>query len=615
MFEKDLDGILMRVEEDPTTRYRYEVWFDYTRKTINTIAEGAMLAAPNFAGHDKETHYSILEVAGILPVHYALGDDTRGYPGFVVEAARNAGQDWVTQDEVSTEDTTKIRCVAIPTNLEIVETVSSVNGGAPKVQEEGNLPMVGHRVHLLDTQMTEEVANLALDLKRDNVIQIGTLVRDDQVRAYLRVEDLIQVHFGIFGFTGAGKSNLLSTVIRKLLTESKNPATGNEEPLKIVVFDLMSEYTGLLLDQLVGRDGSYIVNVGAQTVPESVLTYYEKPNRDAWKRATIDLVNSTVLPKALKRRQQDLYHPSAKLLRDEKVLFVKQQQRTVGEMLKEGRDKYLKGNLGNSSKPMRNFLNDLIQAHRESTPSPEVLEKLQGEVRQFADGDSLSKTAVQNLDELCEDLELMSTQAQDSVPEAAQIATKKIVDELNDDSGSSLIIFQSHDPDALRDYAAMLAGVAYESRRKTGQITPLVSFVFDEADEFIPGQPTNDSQKRTKAAAMTLARRGRKFGLGIGISTQRIRYLDTNILAQPHTYFISKLPRLSDRQAIAEAFGISEDMFRQTFKFKKGDWLLASYDAAGLEAIPIPIHTEDANERIIALVEEQKSSAARTTRS
>jgi hypothetical protein len=36
-------------------------------------------------------------------------------------------------------------------------------------------------------------------------------------------------------------------------------------------------------------------------------------------------------------------------------------------------------------------------------------------------------------------------------------------------------------------------------------------------------------------------------------------------------------------------------MCRQTFKRKKGDWLLAGYDATELEAISIPIPTEDAN--------------------
>jgi uncharacterized protein len=131
-----------------------------------------------------------------------------------------------------------------------------------------------------------------------------------------------------------------------------------------------------------------------------------------------------------------------------------------------------------------------------------------------------------------------------------------------------------------------------------------LSFSRDKFDHLYTSRAHNasDSQKHTKAAIMTLARRGRKFGLGIGIATQRIANLDVNTLAQPHTDFVSKLPRQYDRQAIADAFGISEDMFRQTFKFKKGDWLLASYDATGLEAIPIPIHTEDANQRIIDFV-------------
>jgi len=96
-----------------------------------------------------------------------------------------------------------------------------------------------------------------------------------------------------------------------------------------------------------------------------------------------------------------------------------------------------------------------------------------------------------------------------------------------------------------------------------------------------------------------LARRGRKFGIGIGrICTQRTRLLRTSVMAQPHTYLVSKLPRLSDRQAVQEAFGFSEEMSRQTFKFVPGNWLLASYDATGLKGVPIPIHAENANERI-----------------
>ncbi|MFH7245669.1 MAG: hypothetical protein ACHWZW_22790 [Spirulina sp.] len=370
MFVRDLSGILMKIEENEVTRYRYELWFDYTRQAMNTIAEGAMLAVPNFASDQQQTRYSILEVTGILPMHYALGTDTGGYPGFITEAARNAGKDWITQDTLSTEDTTKIRCIAVPTNLEVVEVAFSPNNTGPRIQIEAFI--------------------------------------DDY----------------------------------------------NEDPA----------------------------------------------NKKAKK--------------------------------------------------------------------------------------------------------SITATAQTNLDTVIHGLKAQAQQSHIDIPPSVTVSIPQIVEWLNDDSQSSLIIVQSHNPDDLRDFAAKLAHVAYESRRRTGQITPLVSFIFDEADEFIPGKSSSDSQKHSKAAVMTLARRGRKFGLGIGISTQRIANLDVNTLAQPHTYFVSKLPREYDRRAIAEAFGISEDMFRQTFKFKKGDWLLASYDATGLEALPIPIHTEDANRHILDFVEQ-----------
>lgn len=79
-------------------------------------------------------------------------------------------------------------------------------------------------------------------------------------------------------------------------------------------------------------------------------------------------------------------------------------------------------------------------------------------------------------------------------------------------------------------------------------------------------------------------------------------------MAQPHTYLVSKLPRKADRVVVQEAFGFSDEIFTQTFKFTKGDWLLASYDATGLTGVPIPIHTDNANERIKAALKQLKQS-------
>jgi hypothetical protein len=517
MFVRDLTGILMKIEEDPTTRYRYELWFDYTRQAMNTILEGAMLAVPNFGGNDQETHYSILEVTGILPMHYALGNDVTGYPGFVVEAARNAGQDWVTQDQVSTEDTTKIKCIAIPTNLEIVEKSFSRDGTKPLITEESNLPMVGHESFLLGTAMTEKVANLSLDLEQENVIQVGTLVRDEQVRVFLRVEDLIKVHFGIFGFTGAGKSNLVSTLVRRLLTEST-------EPIKIVIFDLMSEYTGLLLDQLVELEGARIINIGAQTVPESVLIYYhehgkvgKERDKENQKKATIEFVKSTVLSKALKHRQNELYRPMWRFLWDRKILFWQQRFSSVADIISAVRNNFKKVN-ANSDNDVYNFVKKLTVQFQDRNLSEELVTEIEAQIEAFIEGynkdeqnkkdnKSIKGTARSNLESIVSSLrsENVSRQAQVEPPATVSTSIPKIIEWLNDPSQRNLLIIQAHDPDALRGFVGMLTGAAYESRRKTGQITPPVSFIFDEADEFIPGvQSISDSQKITSTQSSLL---------------------------------------------------------------------------------------------------------------
>jgi Helicase HerA, central domain len=287
MFVEKITGTLMRIEPNPDTRFEFEVWFDYTKSVINTIREGAFLAVPNFATNNQDTHYSILEVSSLLPVHYALGSDTSGFPGFVEEAARSAALDWEQQDE-STEDTTKIRCVAIPTNLEMLLRTT----GDPIVQNEENLPMVGSRVQLFNTEYTQRLANRGI-AETENILTAGHLIRDQNVNIWLRIEDLLKVHFGIFGFTGAGKSNFVSTLTRRVLTES-------QATLKMVIVDLMSEYTALLVDQLVGNPQSMIVNLGLQTVPQSLVEYYAQPNAERLSVATRDMLRSTLFPKGLR---------------------------------------------------------------------------------------------------------------------------------------------------------------------------------------------------------------------------------------------------------------------------------------------------------------------------
>jgi len=593
-FVPNMNGTLISLEEDENSRFKYEIWFDYTRQAMNLIREGAMLAVPNFASDNKSQHLSILEVVTILPMHYALGNDTRGYPGFIVEAAKSVVNDWEEQDNESTEDTTKIRCVAIPTNLEVVQIPGAQ--GKPKLQEESNLPMVGGSARLLDTEFTEYIANYGIKAE-ENTFVGGTLIRDSNVKVYLRIEDFLRTHFGVFGFTGAGKSNLISTLLSRVLRDSK-------EPLKIVFFDLMGEYTTLLIDELLRDDiDAYVVCLGENTLPRPVFQYINKEPGANLAKAVTSLRRYILLPKALTLHISQIEQALHQLLIKERIkiynpiedmtlyyLFfdgtndkrpAKYKERRGSNVARRNDllEKFVREQGGTNKVVDAQVARDVLNALRVATQSGGLLAEFRDDVAGVMD---LLESAIPKLEKQLQ----------------CAILSSELVDMMNDTSKSSLIIVNSHNPDELRSFASTIGNQAFESRRRTGEIEPLVSFIFDEADEFIP-QQASGSYQASSDIAMTLARRGRKFGLGIGIATQRVRYLNTSIMAQPHTYLVSKMPRISDRQVVAEAFGTSEEMFRQTFKFKKGDWLLMSYDATGLEAIPIPIHSEDANERII----------------
>ena len=229
-----------------------------------------MLAVANFASDATTRRWSVLEVTDVIPTHYALQDGSGGFPGFVVEAARSAAQDWESQATESTEETTKIVVTAIPTFLEISEPEGLLDEQLC-IRPESNVAMLGSRVRSLDTELTNRIANNGIDTDNErNLAEIGKLARNSEVDVLIRIEDLLRTHFAIFGFTGVGKSNLLSTIVAKVFESS-------QDPVKLVLFDLMGEYSGLLIDQLQSVNvRTRMLTVGRNTLPEGTFRYINR---------------------------------------------------------------------------------------------------------------------------------------------------------------------------------------------------------------------------------------------------------------------------------------------------------------------------------------------------
>lgn len=116
----------------------------------------------------------------------------------------------------------------------------------------------------------------------------------------------------------------------------------------------------------------------------------------------------------------------------------------------------------------------------------------------------------------------------------------------------------------------------WERKGKTGKkrnykfLAPIF-IIIEEAHVFIPkGEYTE-----TKYWASKVAREGRKFGIGLGVVSQRPRNIDPNVLSQMGSLAIMKIVQDDDQQQIASAAeSLSKDLLTQLSSLNIGDAIL-----------------------------------------
>jgi len=604
--DRDSRGRLIFMEPDEKTRFVFTIWFDYTRVLINKLREGDLIAVQNFSTSNSEIHWSILQITSTLPTHYALGptkNDVSGYPGYIMEAAGNLSMDWMEQETSSSEDTTKIICNAIPINLEFVQR-NDDSEGFPKIEEENSIPMAGSEVRILSNEMTERIFNRNIDTMDWN-ISVGYLTREQDIDIMMRPYDAISTHMGIFGFTGVGKSNFISTLIDSLLH--------TDQILKILIFDLNNEYVSLLSDILVNASyDASVLCIGENTLPQAVLDFIKNSPDSSLENATGSYLQDMYFPRVIRSRKGHFRGFVEELLRNSRIKLLEEEHDSVEnyfEILKET-ELYDSATFSAHKTYIDQLVDYIIQSYGEerltSPVAQGILDEFENFVQQTDNAEDMpiksnNEAVSKKIRMIKRKLRKIAENTTRDIEARFRTTYHEIVSALNDSRRSSIIVVNSFDPDEMREKSNYLLNSLYSTRRRRGLISPLVLTIFDEADEFIPQDIRgNNSYAMSKRIIETIARRGRKFGMGLAIATQRATYLDTNIMGQLHTYFISKLPRSSDRDRVSEAFSLSEEIFAQTFKFRKGDWLFVSHEAAGLESVPIPIHSRNAEDRILS---------------
>lgn len=500
-------------------------------------------------------NYLLLEVTDVLPVHYGMINLDSSIPREI----RNEIMKKVEENWGKNEDEAWLDVYAYPIGyllrLDNDNKIEFYKGYSP--------PIPGSSVYVLSKNLYE---SFVCETKGES---IGTIIGEN-IELKINIDRAVNYHIGIFAFTGSGKSNLASVLIRRILKRNT----------KVVIFDISLEYAVLLLDLLL-REKSRLITT--ERLPISSI--------DAGRR----FVRTHVIPEDVADLRESIRQAIEEVYSQDKMrqLYVPPEEAsyfTYGEIIDMVRSQLNDKYTSFAQKPLFGLLLKRIdEIMRENKLTKEdiadnTLMPAIEEIEQLGKQSGLKENS-----SIFAFLNTLKVYLTSEIKEGEEYDIEKLAIEIMDNSENSpkLFILELPNIEEARSIVAQLINVIMYRRKRSYSTTPIL-FVLDEAQEFIPFDTRQkDNSELSSSAVEKLLRHGRKYHLHGLISTQRLAYLNTNVLQQLHTYFISTLPRPYDRQLISETFGISDALMDRTLDFEVGQWLLISFKAALSHDVPV----------------------------
>ena len=573
-----------------SARYQCRIKIEYQKDLMGLLEEGMLLAVKNFKPTKTGTErYTLMEISRVWPEHFGLrGLSDHGYYPMQFEIIEQSEEDWQSNDT----STMMIQIDAIPINYDLI-----IRSDCEFEFMKGfSYPMVGSPIFILSSEMINRMYNqkIAAELGVNTASSSADAHADPRlglvkmfetsnvpIPIYVNFEKLIRYHFGVFAFTGGGKSNLMSNMLRRILLHTSDTKT--------VIFDISCEYAFLLLDVLADP------NVNAKLVLEHRINSVKQFN------------NSIVKPREYETDERTKTGLQAIMSQGKLAYYTKPKQiiptytQILGELDDQRKDSVSKPHYVNAIDAIHDAVRAFVENHGLSE-NQEVSEEFVNHI------DEVSRAAMETFKvhdksglyawattrNTIADL-FKKTQEKEAQDNSA--LTVEGIRGLLEDNTTNLVVISISDPYTIKELAISLTQDLLVRRKRRFTVKPYILVVFDEAQEFISNRESGIDGKVSQHVE-TLLRQGRKYGLGVCIATQRIAYLNTNALQQLHTYFVGTLPRPYDRMLVSDTFMIDKGILEKTLEFAPGEWLLSSYIATGIENVPIFIKADNAEKEV-----------------
>jgi len=523
-----------------------------------------MLANPVFLAIERQTAqgltHLIYEAIAPKPTHFQeLGMNTATPTIIRREMLQTIDQSWGRSDE------SWIDIVAVPTHHRMDE-----NDGRLEFKKTRLSGLVGAKVHVLSREAIDQFLSI-----KDGV-PIGELLGFD-LPLRISMENLVRYHSACLGFTGSGKSNFTSNLIREALR--------TQPDLRVVIFDIAGEYFIHLAD-FFEKNGI----VYSTERFESLEQFFD----------------SQVIPETL----------------EEKLSESKRVEKIARAVMNDGRLRHIE--TGHGTMLTLGFVVDKLAGVGDRAGAVQAAvtqEKLRSFMAQEKLRHDTPLAAIKG--PAREKIKAIITEAEASAPErsglkgdmaallnyfesapeaptAKPIAAPDLANIILDGDPGTVNVVYIPDPTDARVVVSQFISSLLHLKKTAGRAKEKTLIVLDEAQEYIPDRTRSDDHTDiSNIAVEELLRQGRKYRAHCWLGTQRVAHLNVSALQQVHSYFINVLPRIYDRITIADAFAVSYDLLDKTLDLETGQWLFVSYKAARRKNVPVFIQAPD-NELTLA---------------
>jgi DNA helicase HerA-like ATPase len=364
-------------------------------------------------------------------------------------------------------------------------------------------PAVGDSARL----MNSDGLRVVYDMGGADAINIGTLQQDSTIGAYIKVNEMLRKHFAFFGSTGVGKSSGVAVLLRQVLAAKPN--------LRVFLVDPHNEYARSF------RERAQVLNPNNLRLPYWLFNFEETV--DVFFRGRPGLEEEVEI--------------LTQLIPQAKAQFASVQ----GSASQSLRKSDAAGPLFTVDTPVPYRLSDLIN----------LIDERMGKLENRSSVTKYSRL-IARIEAVRKDLRyaFMFDNANvggDTMAEVVSQLFRLIPD------GKPMTVMQlaGFPAEVVDSVVSVLGRMAFEFGLWSDGAVELL-FVCEEAHRYAPGDKSIGFGP-TRKAISRIAKEGRKYGVYLGLITQRAAELDPTIISQCSTLYAMRMANERDQHVIKSA--------------------------------------------------------------